>query len=423
MKPIRRRHRGAVREVPSIVGFAKRSIPILLVFVSCCISSAEAFVYANNETFNSLPALFGRYISESKFYQVRLQYFHENPYLCEVDDKTRNSFVPPLPITAPGNVTLPNVPIALLVGRGSCSFQQKANMAEKIHPSIEFLVVYNFRSTELDEEDILVPMYSEGFTSLALVSISHNAGQSLKKWLSEQQSEPNTALGGPYIRIDGAPPSDITQANINSMIFSALGLFFMLTSFAGCIVILAGTYSQITNEPNPITSSRLLTTAEIQQLRENHDTCDDPHHHHHRDDQCSVCIDDFADDADITVLPCSHAFHSDCIVPWLTERQSKCPLCKFDVLEHIREQHQESFSVWDRMLLLRRNYHRWTSIQGEDDDGDDDQNNNMFEGVEDDDSDDGILVDQQPPPQHHSTNSSSSAETGLEMTNPHRSIS
>ena len=48
---------------------------------------------------------------------------------------------------------------------------------------------------------------------------------------------------------------------------------------------------------------------------------------------CSICIDEFEDGETIRVLPkCHHGFHFDCIKPWLTERQSCCPLCKTNVL-------------------------------------------------------------------------------------------
>jgi hypothetical protein len=48
---------------------------------------------------------------------------------------------------------------------------------------------------------------------------------------------------------------------------------------------------------------------------------------------CSICIDDFEDGEKIRVLPkCRHGFHTECIIPWLTERQSCCPLCKTSVL-------------------------------------------------------------------------------------------
>jgi hypothetical protein len=43
---------------------------------------------------------------------------------------------------------------------------------------------------------------------------------------------------------------------------------------------------------------------------------------------CSICIEDYEPGEMIRVLPCGHAFHSDCILPWLTDRSPTCPLCK-----------------------------------------------------------------------------------------------
>jgi hypothetical protein len=48
---------------------------------------------------------------------------------------------------------------------------------------------------------------------------------------------------------------------------------------------------------------------------------------------CSICIDEFEAGERLTLLPrCQHAFHKDCIRPWLMERQGCCPLCKSNVL-------------------------------------------------------------------------------------------
>jgi len=49
---------------------------------------------------------------------------------------------------------------------------------------------------------------------------------------------------------------------------------------------------------------------------------------------CSICIDEFEVDERLRLLPrCGHAFHTECILPWLTERQGCCPLCKTSVME------------------------------------------------------------------------------------------
>jgi hypothetical protein len=51
---------------------------------------------------------------------------------------------------------------------------------------------------------------------------------------------------------------------------------------------------------------------------------------------CSICIDDFELGEKIRILPrCGHSYHLDCIMPWLTERQGCCPLCKTSVLEEV----------------------------------------------------------------------------------------
>jgi hypothetical protein len=48
---------------------------------------------------------------------------------------------------------------------------------------------------------------------------------------------------------------------------------------------------------------------------------------------CSICIEEFQHGEKVRLLPrCGHAFHTDCILPWLTEGQEYCPCCKMAVL-------------------------------------------------------------------------------------------
>ena len=42
---------------------------------------------------------------------------------------------------------------------------------------------------------------------------------------------------------------------------------------------------------------------------------------------CCVCISACRDGDDIRRLPCGHAFHRDCVDPWLRQRPT-CPVCR-----------------------------------------------------------------------------------------------
>jgi hypothetical protein len=48
---------------------------------------------------------------------------------------------------------------------------------------------------------------------------------------------------------------------------------------------------------------------------------------------CSICLEEYADGEVLRVLPCNHNFHTCCIVPWLTEQQANCPLCKHSLVK------------------------------------------------------------------------------------------
>ncbi|XP_043694644.1 E3 ubiquitin-protein ligase RING1-like [Telopea speciosissima] len=45
---------------------------------------------------------------------------------------------------------------------------------------------------------------------------------------------------------------------------------------------------------------------------------------------CMICLDKFKNGVDITPLPGSHSFHTQCIINWL-EHKNLCPLCRHEM--------------------------------------------------------------------------------------------
>ena len=341
---------------------------MLLLIVFTCFASVRATIYLDNESIPSLPALFGRFMVNGKLYTARLQFLPENKYLCDSTNIT--SFVRPAVISENVDIT---EPVALLASRGNCPFSRKAAVAAAIDPSVQFLIVYNY---DLEGEDTVVPMYTEnGDSRLVLLSITHRAGQALRQYLLHEPSEVHDA-GGPSIALDSTPPPGmLSKDDMQQMIMSAVGVFFIMVSFSGCVMILVGTYGQLqanghvvftldgsSNNANS-TFGRQNRLSEEQVLQLPSSNGEEGSH------SCAICLDEEpSPEVRWTELPCQHHFHTECIVPWLTERQAKCPLCKCDVLQHVRENLGEDealcpsntttsspiSSLWTRMTRYRR---------------------------------------------------------------------
>ncbi|KAI8093146.1 uncharacterized protein BX664DRAFT_260623 [Halteromyces radiatus] len=55
---------------------------------------------------------------------------------------------------------------------------------------------------------------------------------------------------------------------------------------------------------------------------------------------CAICLDDYIENkTELRMLPCGHGFCVLCIDPWLTQKSTLCPICKYDCLpSNLREE-------------------------------------------------------------------------------------
>jgi hypothetical protein len=59
-------------------------------------------------------------------------------------------------------------------------------------------------------------------------------------------------------------------------------------------------------------------------------------------DKCSICLEDFKVGKDkVSITPCQHIFHYDCLSKWLLENYQlpKCPNCNYNIVEYFENQY------------------------------------------------------------------------------------
>ena len=126
---------------------------------------AQSTVSYDKDYFESIPARFGMdWKPPARTYQAHLQFLPDRPKLC---DGTGG-----LDVVEPTD----SLPVALLVERGNCTFEQKAWVAAS-HPNVSFMIVYDHTP-----EKSLVSMRETSDAveiKLGMLFISYEAGMGM----------------------------------------------------------------------------------------------------------------------------------------------------------------------------------------------------------------------------------------------------
>mmetsp|Transcript_6453 Transcript_6453/g.12917 ORF Transcript_6453/g.12917 Transcript_6453/m.12917 type:complete len:352 (+) Transcript_6453:194-1249(+) len=147
-----------------------------------------------------MPAAFGEPWEDSSVVLARLYYLTERPQLCPLDDTSSKSNNNDAPIFAQSSLstdtnknndyeatTTTDLPVALLVDRGDCSFIEKAVQASQEF-SVQYLIIADNRADES-----IIRMSGPHFDGLAPVMISQASGTALKQLLQKQQGDSSSA--------------------------------------------------------------------------------------------------------------------------------------------------------------------------------------------------------------------------------------
>eukprot|EP00531_Pseudo-nitzschia_arenysensis_P001807 CAMPEP_0116132784 /NCGR_PEP_ID=MMETSP0329-20121206/9743_1 /TAXON_ID=697910 /ORGANISM="Pseudo-nitzschia arenysensis, Strain B593" /LENGTH=536 /DNA_ID=CAMNT_0003627343 /DNA_START=242 /DNA_END=1852 /DNA_ORIENTATION=+ len=410
-------------------------------------SVVQAAVYlpVYNETFISLPARFGGQLSNDENDPPVVAYLtlvRDQPYMCsdelkkiqpkpsmfglendennstaaidsEIDssmrvDNRHNNSQPqqqeqPLEVNPNGDIKIPlfsdianqdivplpppegdnQVPVALLVERGMCTFWEKAVMASQYGSFIKYVIIYDDQIAP-----DLVPMSSEYETDMTLLFVSAASGRTLRNYILmnsqlaanvESENNLNNNIGdnnnnnetmeeaddrffgyNVVVHLDGTSPyfeSNYRGLNMAAYFLAAMSGFLAFLIFFGCLLICAqcGCITAAPDEHGRIVlfaggpgirhTEGLARMIRVDKLTQDQvELLDEVEFEPSGEDEegdssecCAVCLEEFEPGEKVRVLPCGHKFHGDCLMPWLTERHASCPLCKMDVLKHVKE--------------------------------------------------------------------------------------
>ena len=76
-------------------------------------------------------------------------------------------------------------------------------------------------------------------------------------------------------------------------------------------------------------------------------------HEKHGELVCAICKDVLTPGTEVNQLPCSHLYHNNCILPWLSARNS-CPLCRYELPTDDKDYEEGKQNIDSRNVIHER---------------------------------------------------------------------
>lgn len=178
-----------------------------------------------------------------------------------------------------------------------------------------------------------------------VICISHAIFIDLHQMLREQSNH-SSANAGLMIAMDGQIPNGAYEPGYDDTeqwIMAAMSGFFAFVACIGCLLVCVQAGLLPAADVTMFSGEQLMTEDQVLKLPSvNYGLRDEPAHQ----TSCAICIEEYEEGDKLRELPCRHVFHTECIVPWLTERHTSCPLCKSEVLLT-----DDDHSLWSNQWL------------------------------------------------------------------------
>ncbi|KAL1140071.1 hypothetical protein AAG570_000003 [Ranatra chinensis] len=187
---------------------------------------------------------------------------------------------------------------AVLIRRYDCSFDIKVRNAQ--NASYDIAIVHNVNSSDLER------MSTNTTSGIYIPSIFVGGPTGLILKDNYQYFD------GYYIIIDDDSPFDI---NVHLLLPFAIVVGLCFVTMIGFMIF------KCINDRRREQRHRLPYSS-LQQIPTAIYRRGDPY------ETCAVCLEDFVEGEKLRILLCSHAYHCNCIDPWLTRGRRVCPMCK-----------------------------------------------------------------------------------------------
>ncbi|XP_014663643.1 PREDICTED: E3 ubiquitin-protein ligase RNF13-like isoform X2 [Priapulus caudatus] len=204
-------------------------------------------------------------------------------------------------ITPPPTNFSTNKPWIAIIMRGDCDFDKKV-----IHAQLAgygAAIVYNDRSDEL------LPMYSYDASSVIIPSVF--VGETDGLYLIKNYQYWTKY----YLTLTPDFPVDFDSYLLPFAVVVGICFIIML------IFMLAKCVRDQRRKRRSRLSIQHLKRIPVKKYKKGDDY-----------DVCAICLEDYDEGDKLRLLPCSHAYHTKCIDPWLTNNKKTCPICKRQVI-------------------------------------------------------------------------------------------